>query len=208
VAAYAPSLTEEEIQEINRQECLQMKQYRFSGKSMENVTIPQQNSMENVIKYYEVPLSQEIQDYIFKLCEQYELSVSLVIALIDLESEGTFDNNLICENTNGSKDIGIMQLNSKNFVYFGELINEPNFDAKNIYHNLQAGIKYLSILKEDLKDKYSDEELRIRYLNSYNMGVNGYKRFVKKTGKINRAYSDRILKKRDQYQKQIEKEIN
>lgn len=199
VAAYPISQTE-----IDRQEYLQIKQGKSSGVSAENVTEDTEIGTKNVSGYYNIPLSEEIQDYLFELCEKYDLSVPLVIALIDLETGGTFDNNLRHKNTNGTVDWGLCQLNSSNHKWFSELINEPDFDAGNIYHNLHAGIKFLSYLKAGLKDKYSGEELKIRFLNQYNMGVTGYNRHIKKTGKISRAYSDRILEKRDKYK--IEKE--
>lgn len=150
--------------------------------------------------FYDIPLNYEIQNYIFKLCKEYDLSISLVIAVMELESEGTFDNNLICYNTNGTYDQGIMQLNSRYHDWFGQLISETEFDAGNVYHNIHAGIKYLSILMSELDDNYYDDELIIRCLNSYNMGMEGYRQYVSRTGQISRSYSDRILEINQQYQ--------
>lgn len=179
-----------------------MKQNKLSAISNKNVTETTQNGTNNVIEYYNIPLSKDIQDYIFKLCEKYDLSTSLVIAVINVETGGTFNNALRHTNTNKTVDFGLMQLNSSNHKWFGEMIDEPEFNAGNVYHNLHAGIKYLSILKTGLADEYSDDELKTRFLNQYNMGVSGYKKYVRNTGKISRSYSDRILKLKNKYEKE------
>ena len=176
------------MQEINLQECLQIKQSNA-----------RRRSDANVIEYYDIPLSNEIQNYIFKLCQQYDLNSSLVIAIIDTETGGTFDNNLRHVNTDKTIDFGLMQLNSRYHSYFKELVNEPNFDAEDTYHNLHAGIKYLSILRTELRHKCSDDELKTYYLNAYNMGSTGYQRYVRQTGKVSRAYSNKILEKENYY---------
>lgn len=199
VAAYAPPSTKENSQEVYRQEYLQIEQDKATVIDNKDVIEDTQTGNKNVIKYYNISLSEEIQDYIFELCEQYDLSIPLVIAVMDLESEGTFDNSLICINTNGSKDVGIMQLNNRYHDYFGELIDEPDFDPENVYHNIHAGIKYLAMLRKNLGE-CPEDELDVWLLNSYNMGATGFSNFVKKTGTISRAYSNRVLEKREKYQ--------
>jgi hypothetical protein len=192
VAAYAPSQTNESTQEIFQESLQNMKVEKVKCSTF----------------YYNIPLSTDIQDYIFALCTQYELSIPLIVALIDLETEGLFDNDIRHKNSDDSVDFGLMQLNSNYHTYFGELIEEPEFDPSNIYHNLHAGIKQLFILKEGLKEHYSDEELKIRYLNQYNLGVNGYRQYVRETGRISRGYSDRVLEKQSLYENEKENILN
>lgn len=150
-------------------------------------------------KYYDVPLSEDIQDIIFEYCELYGIGIPLVLAVIEQETGGTFNTRLIHKNNNGTRDFGLLQLNSSNHKWFAEMISEPEFDPLNVRNNLHAGIKFLSILRDQFKDQYSGDELKVWLLNSYNMGVSGFQRYVKKTGKISRGYSNNVLKHREKY---------
>jgi hypothetical protein len=51
----------------------------------------------------------------------------------------------------------------------------------------------LAYYKEQWDNIKDTNELRIRFLNSYNCGEFGYKRYIRKTGKISRAYDKKIL---------------
>jgi soluble lytic murein transglycosylase-like protein len=161
--------------------------------------VEQKKQEEVKSTYYDIPLSEDIQDYIFQISNQYDIPSNLIIALVDIETGGTFDNTLRSKNDNGSSDWGLCQLNSYYHDYFGDLIGEKDFDAGNAYHNLHAGVAYLSVLRDSYKGEYTNYELMTRYLNSYNMGVAGYKRYIEDTGKISRSYSERILSKKEDY---------
>jgi len=152
------------------------------------------------IKYFNIPLNHDIQDIIFEYCSRYDVGIPLVLAVIEQETGGTFNTKLVYKNKNGTKDFGLMQLNSSNHKWFAEMIKEPNFDPLNVRHNLHAGIKFLSILKDQFIGKYSDDELRIWVCNSYNMGLYGFKRYVDRTGTISRGYSKNVLEYRQKYE--------
>lgn len=58
-----------------------------------------------VIEYFDVPLDEELQDYIFELCEEYNIDPALVIAMI--EKESNFTASAIGD---GGNSLGLMQI--------------------------------------------------------------------------------------------------
>jgi len=159
-----------------------------------------QQEEKEEMKYFNIPLSHDIQDIIFEYCSRYDVGIPLVLAVIEQETGGTFNTRLVYKNKNGTKDFGLLQLNSSNHKWFSEMIEESNFDPLNVRHNLHAGIKLLSILKNQFKNKYSGDELKIWMCNTYNMGISGFKKYVNRTGTISRGYSKNVLKYRQKYE--------
>lgn len=63
---------------------------------------------EPTVKYYDVPLSHELQDYIFKLCGERDIDPALVIAVIERESK--YNSSTIGDHGNS---LGLMQIQPK-----------------------------------------------------------------------------------------------
>lgn len=93
--------------------------------------------------YFDVPLSQEIQDIIFVRCELNNLEPELIISMIDQESD--FRPQLMGD---GGDSYGLMQIQPKHHY---ELMSELGCtDLLNPADNVTVGIEILSNL---LKDK-------------------------------------------------------
>lgn len=121
----------------------------------------------------DVPLSPELTDHILSLCEEKEVDPQLVAAVIEVESQ--FTHSLTSYNSNGSKDAGLMQINS---VHWDRLA-EDGLDVYDPQDNLEAGITMLS----DLLEKYPTEDA----LAAYNAGEAGMR---KGWGK---GYAEKVL---------------
>lgn len=89
--------------------------------------------------YFDVPLSEDIQDHIFELCEKTGLDASMVVAMIFVES--TYRSDLIGDN---GKSFGLMQIqprwHSKRMSALG------CDDLLDPYQNIIVGIDYISEL--------------------------------------------------------------
>ena len=94
--------------------------------------------------YYDIPLSQEKQDYIFSLCEEYSLPADLVLAV--MKAESNFTDGEISENN----DWGIMQINSVNHEWLKKELGVS--DILDFYDNTLCGVYMLS----DYYHKYAD----------------------------------------------------
>lgn len=101
---------------------------------------------------WDIPLDEDLQTYIHDLCEEYNMSYALIVALIDTESD--FDTDAV--STTG--DYGLMQIN--------EINHKDGYDYTNAYDNVKHGIKAL----HKLCVKYEEAELA---LMAYNMGEAG-----------------------------------
>lgn len=107
-----------------------------------------------------IPLDEELQEYLYETCEEYNVDYNLALAVMWQESE--FNPKLISR----TNDYGLMQINVCNHKWLSNILNIVDFlDPK---QNIEAGIYMLSMLKE----KYEDEH---KVLMAYNYGEGGAK---------------------------------
>ena len=103
---------------------------------METQDIDVVESAETVTSYFNIPLSEELQDYIRFECEYVGIDPSLVFALIEVESN--FDSQAISE----TNDYGLMQINKSNFDWISEEYGTEDF--LDPYENIHAGVNVLA----------------------------------------------------------------
>lgn len=110
------------------------------------------------VVYYDIPLSYSLQRYIYEICADEDVPVSLVLAMIEVESK--FDPEAISD----TDDYGLMQINEINHA---ELASQyRSADMLNSYQNVYCGIKIIGSYLE----KYGTYE---KALMAYNMGEYG-----------------------------------
>lgn len=111
----------------------------ITSPSLEPVPEPQ-------VFYFDIPLSEELQDYIREKCSEYEVPMELVIALIDKESSFRSD---VVSTTN---DYGFMQINQCNHEWLSSTLGVSNFlDPK---ENILCGI-YITRKKKSIRSFYT-----------------------------------------------------
>lgn len=123
--------------------------------------------------YYDVPLSNEFQEYLQDLCNEYEIKYEILLGIIEKESR--FNPKVVgSRNTNGTIDYGLCQINSAYLGEFAKLSGYKNFDVFNPYHNAKAAIVHMGNLKKQLQDKgmYSYKMLIITYGYGFQGGLN------------------------------------
>lgn len=142
----------------------------------------------STVRYYNIPLSQELQEYTFRLCEEYGLDYEMVLALMDQESD--YREKVISK----TNDYGIMQINKVNHEWLKEELGIEDFlEAE---QNILAGIRMLA----GLTAKYEDPHL---VLMAYNCGESGAKRLWKQ-GKTTSEYSRSIMARAEELRKEAE----
>lgn len=128
--------------------------------------------------YFDVPLSDEIQDYIREKCEEYDVAMELVIAMIEHESSFRAD---VISKTN---DYGYMQINTINHEWLSETLGVTNF--LDPYENILCGIY---IISGHLEKTDGNIELA---LMRYNCGATGARRLWEQ-GIYSTSYSRSIM---------------
>lgn len=125
---------------------------------------------------YDIPLSIEIQDYIWELSNEYEISYELVLAVIHTES--SFDIKAINKNRNGTSDRGLMQINSAFQKYHAKNAGVEKFDPYNPFQNVKVGIGVLVLDRNYWRGKgLSEEDVYYYAIGSYNYGKKGVKKY-------------------------------
>lgn len=112
----------------------------FTGTSEERV---ESSSEESYIipesDYYDIPLPVSIQDHIFAVCEEYGVDPTIVIAMIDHESE--YNTSSIGDK---GESFGLMQIQPK---WHAKRMEELGCtDLLNPYHNITVGVDHLAHL--------------------------------------------------------------
>lgn len=157
----------------------------------ETVEVPTYDSSKlpeiGEITYYNVPLSHSLQRFIYEVCADENVPVSLVIAMIDHESK--FNPEVI----SATDDYGLMQINSINHEQLEEKYRAA--DMLDPYQNVFCGIKVLGAYIE----KYEDLSYA---LMGYNMGEYGAKKAWESGVKFT-SYSDSVLELMSNYEQEV-----
>lgn len=133
---------------------------------------------------FDIPLSDSLQRYIYEICADEGVPVTLALAMI--EHESGFDPEVI----SATDDYGLMQIN---------VVNHERLEAKyrcadmlNPYQNVFCGISIIGSYIE----KYEDYG---KALMAYNMGEYGAKK-AWENGVTSTKYSEKILSLMDKYE--------
>ena len=91
------------------------------------------------VLYFDVPLSEDLQDHIFRECEKYNIDPAIVVSIIKKES--SFRDYVMGDNGNS---YGLMQINKKWHVTRMKKLGCT--DLLDPYQNVTVGINYLAEL--------------------------------------------------------------
>ena len=136
------------------------------------------------VMYFDVPLSHSLQRYIYEICADEGVPVSLVMAMIEHESR--FNPEVV----SSTDDYGLMQINEINHVWLEE--DYRCADMLNPYQNVFCGVKIISKYVEEYED-YG------KALMAYNMGDYGA-RTAWENGIESTNYSTSILELMQKYE--------
>lgn len=95
--------------------------------------------------YFNVPLSNDLQDFIFRECEQYNIAPAIIISMI--EQESGYHSSTISDN---GDSLGLMQIQPK---WHQKLMDELYCpDLLNPYDNIKVGIRIIADLSKENND--------------------------------------------------------
>ena len=156
---------------------------------IEAAEIPQAEKLQ-IRTYYNVPLSDDLQDHIALLCEKHHIDPAIVTAMIYRES--TYRASVMGD---GGKSYGLMQVQKR---WHGERMDRLSVDdLLDPFQNVTVGIDILS----DLIDSYDGNVEKA--LVAYNMGASGaYKNLFSK-GIYSSKYSRAVLSKAEELRKDV-----
>jgi len=140
----------------------------------------------------DVPMDEDLQEFIFYLSAGYNIDFTLVMAMIQQESG--FQADVI----SGSNDYGLMQINKINHPYITETLGITDFLEP--YNNVRSGMFILRKLFE----KYETPE---KALMAYNMGETGASRLWEQ-GIFETNYSKKVLQYQQQFIEELETSSN
>lgn len=135
--------------------------------------------------YYDIPLSKGLQQYIYDICSDKSVPITLVLAMIEHESR--FNPEAVSP----TDDYGLMQINEINLEWLGE--NYRCFDMLNPYQNVFCGVTIIS----QYINKYDGDYHKA--LMAYNMGDYGAKK-AWQNGVTSTNYSTSILELMQKYE--------
>lgn len=123
--------------------------------------------------------------YVSELCFQYNVPVGLLYNVVYHESRWK-DHVISKRNTNGSRDIGLMQLNSDYLEYYvAKFFSGNKFNPLNGFHSLEVGVKYLA----DLHNRLKGDWYKVAIAYNYGIGRVHHKRIPANV----KVYAKRIV---------------
>lgn len=137
-------------------------------------------------EYFDIPLSEDLQDYVDEVSVTYSVPRELVYAMIEVESN--FRSNVV----SSTDDYGLMQINKINHEWLEETLEITDFlDPK---QNILSGVYMIS---QHLNATDGDIVLA---LMRYNNGATGAKRLWNK-GIYSTSYTDKVMAAYENYKK-------
>ena len=132
--------------------------------------------IEPSIPIYDIPMSKELQEYTYELCEYYCLPYELVLGVIHAESR-------FIETANSGSSKGIMQISRGTGNWVSEQVGIRDFDPYDPKQNIAVGVWYLDYLRSYWWEQGClDEDVFSLMLISYNRGIQGCKNYIEKYG--------------------------
>ena len=139
--------------------------------------------------YYNIPLSHSLQDFIYEICADEGVPVTLVLAMI--EAESGFNPEIISP----TNDYGLLQINKVNHEWLKKSYRTA--DMLNPYQNVFCGIKIIGTYIKKYKGDIN------KALMAYNMGDYGAKK-AWQNGITSTKYSTKILDLMNKYREGLE----
>lgn len=140
------------------------------------------------VKYFDVPLPHDLQDFIFAECEKHNIAPAIIIAMIERES--SFRAHVVGD---GGESFGLMQIKEK---YQKERMKRLGCtDLLNPFENVKVGIDIVA----ELKDKNSD---LYWVLMAYNGGQSYANKRIK-SGKISN-YALKVVERAEELTESLE----
>ena len=188
IATYLESASLEDLDNLN--EFIKLKAndtITVKASSVEEVSteVITESSEKKLYNYYTIndegfysTLEYEYQDYLWKMCEKYDICGSYELLLAQMYSESSYNPSIV-SNTN---DYGLMQINICNHEWLSEQLGISDF--LNPYSSIEAGCYMMSVYLH----KYDAEASLV----AYNMGES-----VVKKGTYSSSYSRRVLENKN-----------
>lgn len=154
------------------------------------VYIPEDKFQETSdVLYFNVPLSHSLQRYIYELCTDEDVPITLVYAMIEHESH--FNPEIVST----TDDYGLMQINEINHTWLNEEYRCA--DMLDPYQNVFCGVKIIG----EYIDRYNGDLTKA--LMAYNMGDYGARK-VWENGVEETTYSITILNLMQSYEEVLQ----
>ena len=101
--------------------------------------IPEPPVVKKNVRYFDVPLSEDLQDHIFEVCEERDIDPAIVVAII--EKESVFDTGAMGDR---GRSYGLMQIQPR--WHYGRMESLGCTDLLDPYQNITVGVDYLAEL--------------------------------------------------------------
>jgi hypothetical protein len=116
-----------------------------------------------------IDLPNDLLDFIWNKCQENDISYTLVLAIAKQESDLGKDRRDEY-NKNGTVDIGLMRVNSRNIKELSESIGLKNPDPHNDFDNVAMAIEYIKRERDYFRNwGMSEEQVYFMTVLSYNM---------------------------------------
>jgi hypothetical protein len=122
-------------------------------------------------------------EWIVEISNNEKVPLEVLLAIITTENSN-YDENATSVNSNGTKDMGLCQINSAYVNYFAKTYNITNLDPYNVYDAVTFVARHMKYLSEYAVNKYNLSEI-----DSYIFAAGAYNRGLGNECKYKNMYS-------------------
>lgn len=179
------------ISNISKNEVVEIEEELFpkeNSVSVASLAIETEINEEDMFIFREeIPLSEDLQRFVYEESQKYDIPDTLVYAIMYVESR--FDTNA----KSHTNDSGLLQINSQTAKWIARELGLKEYDLHDPKTNIKFSLWYLNSLKEVWSSvDMSEEDRAYMIVSSYNLGVTGSKRYVAKNG-MNIKYTEKVF---------------
>lgn len=130
------------------------------------------NENKNNINIKPENMSSEYYSYVVQAAVNNDIPINVILAIMTTENE-FYDTYSKCNNSDGSYDMGLSQVNSKYYKYYGNFYKINNFDPYNPEQAIEFIAKHMKYLSEFGINNYglSKDDSYIFAAGAYNRGL-------------------------------------
>ena len=169
------TLTNNILQEVDKQEIIVANlKTNVDDDIIDENTYVEEEKIEEEIDYVNKPahLNDKYYEWMIEISENEDVPLEVILAIVTTENE-SYNVNATFNNTNGTVDMGLCQINSAYVDYFAKTYNIDNLDPYNVYDSVTFVARHMKYLCDYGINKYGLNEMEgyIFAAGAYNRGL-------------------------------------
>jgi hypothetical protein len=174
---------------VNKNVAMSVCTYEELSRKLESVELPKQEEKPERPQIKDIPLSEDILEYLWNKSQESGLAYTYLLALAETESE--FNP----KEQSQTNDFGLFQIHKPTDKWIADQLGIKNYNLYNPFTNIDFAVFYLTYLRDYWRSQGAsgEEEFELTTI-SFNRGIEGCKSYLKHHDFDDNAYLRSVKK--------------